>query len=282
VHGGSEDGTMEPVITAEEVSAKSLVTCEKRGSRDSAQFIVQDRSFCRHHSSVEPVLCRSELPIAPRGVINRYYDPATGQFMSVDPLVGLTGAAYSYCGADPFNASDPMGMISLNPLQWLLDAVNNIANPVNQAGQNAVQSVNKLVGDEQNFAGQISILAASLQGASDPQTICAQIAAYNQKIQIVKAELSSAVKVLQIISTIQLQLSQVYGVIAQLSGVATIWACVVGLATSVVGIAEGAAEALIGAIATAFGAGSVPAWIPVSEAVGEIIYDLKGCWDSVR
>ncbi len=43
-------------------------------------------------------------------LINRYYDPATGQFVSVDPLVGTTGEAYGYAGGDPVNAGDPLGL----------------------------------------------------------------------------------------------------------------------------------------------------------------------------
>ena len=43
----------------------------------------------------------------------RYYDPATGQFLTVDPLVSLTGEPYSYAGDNPVNASDPSGLLSL-------------------------------------------------------------------------------------------------------------------------------------------------------------------------
>ena len=39
----------------------------------------------------------------------RYYDPASGQFLSLDPDVGLTRAPYNYAGDDPVNGSDPTG-----------------------------------------------------------------------------------------------------------------------------------------------------------------------------
>ena len=42
-------------------------------------------------------------------LINRYYDSATGQFLSVDPLVGDTQQPYSYAGDDPINSVDPIG-----------------------------------------------------------------------------------------------------------------------------------------------------------------------------
>jgi hypothetical protein len=47
-------------------------------------------------------------------VVNRYYDPTTGQFVSVDPLVDLTGQPYVYAGDDPVDGSDPWGLYSYN------------------------------------------------------------------------------------------------------------------------------------------------------------------------
>jgi RHS repeat-associated protein len=54
--------------------------------------------------------------------LHRYYDPGTGQFISVDPLIDQTGAPYSYAGQDPINGfdldgncficSDPLGVVS--------------------------------------------------------------------------------------------------------------------------------------------------------------------------
>jgi RHS repeat-associated protein len=41
---------------------------------------------------------------------NRVYDPATAQFLTVDPLVGETGAPYSYVGDNPLNHADPRGL----------------------------------------------------------------------------------------------------------------------------------------------------------------------------
>jgi RHS repeat-associated protein len=41
----------------------------------------------------------------------RAYDPATAQFLSVDPLRAVSGEPYSYAGDNPLNASDPTGLI---------------------------------------------------------------------------------------------------------------------------------------------------------------------------
>ncbi|MHB8264068.1 MAG: RHS repeat-associated core domain-containing protein, partial [Acidimicrobiales bacterium] len=49
-------------------------------------------------------------------LINRYYDPSTGQFVSVDPLVSLTNQPYQYVGGDPVNQVDPLGLMCLDAL----------------------------------------------------------------------------------------------------------------------------------------------------------------------
>jgi len=41
---------------------------------------------------------------------NRVYDPATAQFLSVDPLEMYTGEPYSYAGDNPLNYGDPRGL----------------------------------------------------------------------------------------------------------------------------------------------------------------------------
>jgi RHS repeat-associated protein len=43
-------------------------------------------------------------------LIDRYYDPTTGQFLSVDPLVAATGQPYAYANGNPVSNSDPTGL----------------------------------------------------------------------------------------------------------------------------------------------------------------------------
>ncbi|MCL5446236.1 MAG: RHS repeat-associated core domain-containing protein, partial [Actinobacteria bacterium] len=50
-------------------------------------------------------------------LVNRYYDPSTGQFLSVDPLVGVTDQPYQYVGGDPINNEDPNGLACLAALE---------------------------------------------------------------------------------------------------------------------------------------------------------------------
>jgi RHS repeat-associated protein len=42
-------------------------------------------------------------------LINRYYDPATGQFLTLDPDVATTHQPYVYADDDPENEVDPSG-----------------------------------------------------------------------------------------------------------------------------------------------------------------------------
>ncbi|HVB45079.1 MAG TPA: RHS repeat-associated core domain-containing protein [Streptosporangiaceae bacterium] len=43
-------------------------------------------------------------------LINRYYDPSTGQFTSLDPLVDQTLQPYAYTAGDPVSQTDPTGL----------------------------------------------------------------------------------------------------------------------------------------------------------------------------
>jgi RHS repeat-associated protein len=43
-------------------------------------------------------------------LLNRYYDPATGQFLSVDPEAAQTGQPYAYGNGNPVSLTDPSGL----------------------------------------------------------------------------------------------------------------------------------------------------------------------------
>jgi hypothetical protein len=50
------------------------------------------------------------MTFAPNCSINRYYDPTTDSFISVDPDLQLTVQAYVFTNDNPLNATDPLGL----------------------------------------------------------------------------------------------------------------------------------------------------------------------------
>ena len=53
---------------------------------------------------------------------NRYQDPTTGVFVSVDPLVSMTGEPYLYANGNPTTLSDPSGLCSAySPTSGIID-----------------------------------------------------------------------------------------------------------------------------------------------------------------
>ena len=46
-------------------------------------------------------------------LINRYYDPSTNQFLTIDPDVASTGQPFVFTNDDPLNATDPLGLFCL-------------------------------------------------------------------------------------------------------------------------------------------------------------------------
>jgi hypothetical protein len=76
-------------------------------------------SFRRAESAARGGRIPSSAPVSrPRDTVHarerrvdRYYDPSTDQFISVDPDVAETGQPYAFTGDDPVNKSDPSGLM---------------------------------------------------------------------------------------------------------------------------------------------------------------------------
>jgi RHS repeat-associated protein len=60
----------------------------------------------------------------------RYYDPATAQFLTRDPLVPLTKQPYVYVGDNPLNAIDPDGLFGWSDLHHIGEAIHNVGRVV--------------------------------------------------------------------------------------------------------------------------------------------------------
>jgi len=66
----------------------------------------------------------------------RYYDPATAQFLTRDPLEGLTQQPYAYTADDPLNTLDPTGLCTnFDPLCWGGQAAGEAWNITSGVGQ---------------------------------------------------------------------------------------------------------------------------------------------------
>lgn len=60
---------------------------------------------------IRPAYDDSRLPVV-TSMINRYYDPSTDQFLSIDPDVAETDQPYAFVNDDPLNASDATGLLA--------------------------------------------------------------------------------------------------------------------------------------------------------------------------
>lgn len=72
-------------------------------------FIKSQPFVHRSPWSPAPTTKRSR-PRAVTSVINRYYDPSTDQFLSIDPIVNLTDQPYVFSGDNPLDVEDPLGL----------------------------------------------------------------------------------------------------------------------------------------------------------------------------
>jgi hypothetical protein len=59
---------------------------------------------------------RRDRPRPPSAIeVHRYYDPQTGEFLTVDAIVDTTLSAYGYASGDPLNVIDPSGDVAAPP-----------------------------------------------------------------------------------------------------------------------------------------------------------------------
>ena len=97
-------------------------------------------------------------------VLARFYDPAIGQFLTVDPDVGTTLSPYGYVAGDPLNATDPTGLCV-----WIGCWVDQHARVIS-AVAGTVAAVTAFVPGLQGVsvvAGAISLGAGAIQTGED-------------------------------------------------------------------------------------------------------------------
>jgi RHS repeat-associated protein len=86
------------------------LSCRTSATPQTSTDVARFPSSVLHWSSSERRLT-VEVRENARGVcVARWYDPGTGQFISVDPDLAETNQPYAYVGDDPVNRTDPTGL----------------------------------------------------------------------------------------------------------------------------------------------------------------------------
>jgi len=78
-------------------------------------------------------------------LLARYYDPASDQFISVDPALASTGQPYAYGADDPINLTDPTGLC------WICAVFRSVVHHVSKYARSGVHFVSKVVHTAAHF-----------------------------------------------------------------------------------------------------------------------------------
>jgi RHS repeat-associated protein len=111
----------------------------------------------------------------------RYYDPSTGQFLTIDPDVDSTRTPYAYTAGNPLNATDPSGLHgpAISPISLNFWTKGNIfSDPVqrnlacgNSLTSSLVMAYDPVYGGLQSYSSardQGNSISASLVMSADP------------------------------------------------------------------------------------------------------------------
>jgi hypothetical protein len=79
-------------------------------------------------------------------LVGRYYDPATGQFLSVDPEVDETEQPYAYTEDDPVNGVDPLGLCTTTEFGYLYAGPCATTGAQAIAAENGIQAASQRTG----------------------------------------------------------------------------------------------------------------------------------------
>ncbi len=94
--------------------------------------------------------------IAPTCSINRYYDPSTDSFISVDPDVQQTDQPYAFVNDDPLNATDPSGLSGQEIINEAIPCTGNCTG----------ESLVSVISDHWRGLAQIATIAVGLAGCA--------------------------------------------------------------------------------------------------------------------
>ena len=108
----------------------------------------------------------------------RYYDPATAQFLTRDPMEALTRSAYGYVNNNPINATDPTGL-------WCL--VHN-----DDGGCKGARAIEQHADDVSNVAGGVAIVCGGITALA-PNPVTGGCAAAAATVNVTASALHTAV-----------------------------------------------------------------------------------------
>ncbi len=96
-------------------------------------------------------------------LINRYYDPATDQFLSIDPDVATTDQPYVFVNDDSLNATDPLGLALPGFLRDLIDIPQDMSYVIYWGSYETIKGAEKL-------ANKCGVLKDACKAASEVLT----------------------------------------------------------------------------------------------------------------
>jgi len=100
----------------------------------------------------------------------RAYDPATGQFLTVDPINALTRAPYNYAGDNPINYMDRTGLCSIVPgssENCFSEAPGEIISGVESVAEHPVEAGGVILGGVALASGAGEVAAAAGAGSEE-------------------------------------------------------------------------------------------------------------------
>jgi RHS repeat-associated protein len=118
----------------------------------------------------------------------RYYDPATGQFLSVDPLAARTRARYTYAAENPLSNTDPSG------LDWIDTLGGSLVGAADNASLGIGPKLRETLGIEYKASSQtaynagagVFIAASMLDGVGEAALTARAAAALDDELVLVR------------------------------------------------------------------------------------------------